>query len=62
MSVRQILKASAILCIATGTRKALAVQRCFAAEISPLAPASALQMHLEAMVYLDSDASALLKE
>jgi glucosamine-6-phosphate deaminase len=60
MSVRQILKARAILCIAIGTRKALAVQRCFAAEISPFAPASALQMHLEAKVYLDSGASTLL--
>jgi glucosamine-6-phosphate deaminase len=60
MSVRQILKARAILCIAIGTRKALAVQRCCAAEISPFAPASALQMHLEAKVYLDSGASTLL--
>ena len=59
MSVRQILKARAILCIATGTRKALAVQQCFAADISPFAPASALQMHLQAKLYLDSEASAL---
>ena len=62
MSVRQILKARAILCIATGTRKAVAVQRCFAAEISPIAPASALQMHPEATLYLDSNAAALLEE
>jgi glucosamine-6-phosphate deaminase len=61
MSVRQILKARAVLCIATGTRKAMAVRRCFAAEISPFAPASALQIHLGARVYLDSEASALLE-
>jgi glucosamine-6-phosphate deaminase len=62
MSVRQILKARAIQCIATGTRKAPAVQRCFAAEISPFAPASALQIHPDATVYFDSDAAALLEE
>jgi glucosamine-6-phosphate deaminase len=62
MSVRQILKASAILCIATGTRKASAVQRCFAAEISPFAPASALRLHSDATVYLDSEAAALVEE
>lgn len=61
MSVRQILKARAILCIATGTRKAVAVQRCFAAEISPFAPASALQTHPDATGYFDSDAAALLE-
>ena len=61
MSVRQILKARAILCIATGTRKAVAVQRCFAAEISPFAPASALQTHPEATGYFDSNAAALLE-
>ena len=61
MSVRQILKARSILCIAIGTRKAAAMQRCFAAEISPVAPASALQMHPEATVYLDSDAATLLE-
>jgi len=60
MSVRQILKARAILCIATGTRKAQAVQQCFAAEISSFAPASALRLHPAATLYLDSDAAALL--
>lgn len=59
MSIRQILKARAILCIATGTRKALAVQQCFGAGISPLAPASALQNHSDATVYLDAKAALL---
>jgi glucosamine-6-phosphate deaminase len=62
MSVRQILKARSILCIATGTRKAPAVQQCFAGEISPFAPASALRIHPEVTVYFDSDAAALLEE
>jgi glucosamine-6-phosphate deaminase len=61
MSVRQILKSRAILCIATGARKAPAVQRCFSGEISPLAPASALWLHPDATVYLDVEAAGLLK-
>ncbi len=61
MSIRQILKARAVLCIATGRRKASAVQRCFGADISALAPASALRLHREATLYLDSEAAALLK-
>jgi glucosamine-6-phosphate deaminase len=56
MSIRQILKSRAILCIATGRHKALAVKQCFLSEISPLAPASALRLHGAATVYLDSAA------
>lgn len=56
MSIREILKARAILCIATGSRKASAVHQCFVSEISPLAPASALRLHRAAVVYLDSAA------
>ena len=57
MSIRQILKARVILCIATGFHKAQAVQQCFLSEIRPLAPASALRLHPAATVYLDSSAS-----
>lgn len=57
MSIRQILKARTILCIATGRRKAPGVQQCFASEIGPAAPASALRLHRAAIVYLDSDAA-----
>jgi glucosamine-6-phosphate deaminase len=56
MSIREILKARAILCIATGSHKASAVRQCFLSDISPLAPASALQLHHAAIVYLDSAA------
>jgi len=62
MSVRQILKARAVLCIATGTHKAAVVQQCFAAEVSPFAPASALQLHPHATVYVDANAAVLLNE
>jgi glucosamine-6-phosphate deaminase len=56
MSIREILKARAILCIATGAHKASAVKQCFLSKISPLAPASALQLHSAATIYLDSAA------
>lgn len=58
MSIRQILKARSIVCIATGRRKAEAVELCFKGEISPAAPASALRLHDAATVFLDREAAA----
>ena len=57
MSIRQILKARAILCIATGEHKAPAVKHCLLSEIGPLAPASALRLHADATIYIDSAAA-----
>jgi len=59
MSIRQILKARSIVCIATGRRKAEAVTLCFENEIGPSAPASALRLHANATVFLDRDAASL---
>lgn len=61
MTVRQILKAENIVCVVPDARKAQAVAKCFAGEISPLAPASILRTHANTTVYLDKDSSALLK-
>jgi glucosamine-6-phosphate deaminase len=61
MTVRQILKSKEIICVVPDARKAQAVARCLQGEISPLAPASILQTHLNTSVYLDKDSSALLK-
>jgi glucosamine-6-phosphate deaminase len=61
MSIRQILKARAILCLVSGTRKAEAVKLCLEGDIGPMAPASALRLHEHATVFLDREASALLK-
>jgi glucosamine-6-phosphate deaminase len=61
MSIRQILKARKILCIATGERKAAAVENCFEGEVSPDAPASILQTHAHATIFLDEDAARLLE-
>jgi glucosamine-6-phosphate deaminase len=60
MSVRQIMKVKEVLAIAPDSRKAVAVQRCFEGEISPMAPASILRNHPKATVYLDKDSAALL--
>jgi glucosamine-6-phosphate deaminase len=60
MSIQQILKANQILCIATGKRKAPAVKECFEGEVSPAAPASILQTHAHATIFLDEDAARLL--
>jgi len=60
MSVRQILKSREIICIVPDARKAPAVKACIDGEVSPMAPASILQTHANATVYLDRDSSALL--
>lgn len=60
MTVRQILKAREIICIAPDARKAEAVRNCFEREVSPMYPASALRTHLNTTVYLDTESSSLL--
>jgi len=61
MSIRQILKARAILCLVSGARKAEAVKLCLEGDIGPMAPASALRLHQNATVFLDREAAALLR-
>ena len=61
MSIRQILKARAILCLASGARKAEAVKLCLQGDIGPMAPASALRLHESATVFLDREAAAQLQ-
>jgi len=60
MSVRQILASREIICIVPDARKAQAVKACIDGEVSPMAPASILQTHASATVYLDRDSAALL--
>jgi glucosamine-6-phosphate deaminase len=61
MSIGQILKARAILCLVSGARKAEAVKLCLDGDIGPMAPASALRLHQNATVFLDREAAALLQ-
>jgi len=60
MSMRQIMKAKEIICIAPDLRKAKAVKECFEGEVSPLAPASILKTHPNATVYLNTQSASLL--
>lgn len=62
MSIRQILKARRVICVVPDARKAEAVRDCLELEVSPLHPASALQQHEGATVYLDRESAALLKQ
>jgi glucosamine-6-phosphate deaminase len=61
MSIRQILKAQAILAIVPESRKAQAVKACLEGEITPLAPASILRTHPRTTIYLDDQSAALLE-
>jgi glucosamine-6-phosphate deaminase len=60
MSIRQILKARAIIAVVPEARKADAVRRCFEGEISPDAPASILRTHPATTLFLDEASAALL--
>jgi glucosamine-6-phosphate deaminase len=60
MSIRQILRASEILCVVPDARKAKAVARCLSGPVTPLHPSSILQTHARTTVYLDRDSAALL--
>jgi glucosamine-6-phosphate deaminase len=62
MSIQQILKSRNILCIVPDLRKAIAVKNCVELDVSPLRPASILQQHDDAILYLDSKSSSLLTE
>ncbi|MGA2345384.1 MAG: glucosamine-6-phosphate deaminase [Candidatus Sulfotelmatobacter sp.] len=60
MSAQQILKAKEIVAVVPDARKAQAVKACLEGEISPLAPASILRRHGNAVLYLDKDSSSQL--
>ncbi len=61
MSVKQIMKARAIVCTVPERRKAQAVRDCFTGDVTPLHPASILRQHEQAYVFLDTDAASLLE-
>jgi glucosamine-6-phosphate deaminase len=60
MTIKQIMKAKEILCIAPDARKAAAVKACFDGDAGPAAPASILLSHPNATIYLDEESAALL--
>ncbi|MBW3635067.1 MAG: glucosamine-6-phosphate deaminase [Armatimonadetes bacterium] len=60
MSIRQIMKAREIVCSVPDERKARAVKGAVEGEVSPDVPASMLQQHPRATLYLDAPAASLL--
>jgi glucosamine-6-phosphate deaminase len=61
MSIRQIMKSGSIVCSVPDERKAEAVRNSVEGPVTPLVPASILQQHPSATLYLDRAASTLLK-
>jgi glucosamine-6-phosphate deaminase len=61
MSVKQILKSKTIICSVPDERKAQAVQAALEGSVSSLLPASILQTHADAHIFLDTPAAALLR-
>jgi glucosamine-6-phosphate deaminase len=61
MSIRQILKSQAIVCTVPEARKANAVKSAAEGPVTPMVPASILQQHPAATLYLDRDSASLLQ-
>lgn len=60
MSIRQIMKAALLICSVPDARKAKAVQAALEGPVTPQVPASILQQHERAKIYLDPESAALL--
>ncbi len=60
MSIRQIMRAESIICSVPDRRKAEAVRGAVEGPVTPEVPASILQQHPAATIYLDRESAALL--
>ncbi|HYV34131.1 MAG TPA: glucosamine-6-phosphate deaminase [Gemmataceae bacterium] len=60
MSIRQIMKASAIVCTVPDARKAVAVRAAVEGPVTPDVPASILQRHAATTLYLDPASAQML--
>ena len=60
MSIRQIMKSEAIVCSVPDRRKAAAVRAAVEGPVTPQVPASILQRHPRATIYVDPPAAELL--
>ncbi len=60
MSVSQIMKSKHIVCSVPDARKAMAVRETVSGPITPAIPASILQSHPSATLYLDPPAASLI--
>ena len=62
MSVRQIMKSNTIVCSVPDERKAAAVKNSLEGAVTPQVPASILQQHPRATIYLDPPAASTLSK
>jgi glucosamine-6-phosphate deaminase len=62
MGMGTILRASALILLATGERKAQCIEHAVHGPLTPRLPASFLQVHARLELYLDRAAAALLRE
>lgn len=62
MSIRQIMKSKAIVCTVPDRRKAEAVRNAVQGEVTPQVPASILQQHPKATLFLDRESASLLRK
>jgi glucosamine-6-phosphate deaminase len=61
MSIPQIMRSATIICTVPDERKAEAVRRAVEGPVTPELPASILQQHPSAVLYLDPDSASLLQ-
>jgi glucosamine-6-phosphate deaminase len=61
MSIQQIMKSKAVVCSVPDRRKAEAVKNSVRGGVTPQVPASILQQHSKAVIYLDRESAALLE-
>lgn len=61
MSIRQIMSAGRIICSVPDRRKAQAVRSALEGPVTPDVPASILQQHKHATIYLDRESASLLR-
>jgi glucosamine-6-phosphate deaminase len=60
MSIRQIMRSARIVCSVPDLRKAFAAQQAVQGVVTPWVPASILQNHPTATIYLDRESASLL--
>lgn len=60
MSIRQIMRSETIVCSVPDRRKAEAVRAALEGPVTPMAPASILQQHKQAAIFLDPQSASLL--
>lgn len=61
MSIQQIMKSKAIICVSPDSRKAAAVKNVIEGKVSNDVPASILKQHSRAFLYLDNESASLIE-